>query len=279
MEHLNEHVVKIHPRKGFSSVNFAELFEYRYLLYLFVWRDVKTRYKQSYIGLIWILLQPLATMVIYSVFFGYLARFPSEGVPYPVYILAGITCWQFFSRSLTSVSTSLADQQALLSKIYFPRLLAPVAALLSSLSDLAVLFLLLLCVMVIFGVPPSFNMVVAFGYLILLGILALAIGLILTGLDALIRDVRHGLALVTQLWYFASPIIYPIELVPEQFRFYYLLNPTTPLVQGFRWALLGGGVAAPPAWAVITSACVTIVLMLIGLMLFQRLERTIVDHI
>jgi lipopolysaccharide transport system permease protein len=279
MEHTNEHVVKIHSRKGFSSVNFAELFEYRYLLYLFVWRDVKTRYKQSYIGIIWILLQPLATMIIYSVFFGYLARFPSEGVPYPVYILAGITCWQFFSRSLTSVSTSLADQQALLSKIYFPRLLAPIAALFSSLSDLAVLFLMLLCVMVIFGVPPSFNMVVAFGYLILLGLLALAIGLILTGLDALLRDVRHGLALLTQLWYFASPIIYPIELVPEQFRFYYLLNPTTPLVQGFRWALLGGGVAAPPAWAVITSICVIIVLMLIGALLFQRLERTIVDHI
>lgn len=279
MEHTNEHVVKIHPRKGFSSVNFAELFEYRYLLYLFIWRDVKTRYKQSYIGVIWILLQPVATMVIYSVFFGYLARFPSEGVPYPVYILAGITCWQFFSRSLSSVSTSLADQQALLSKIYFPRLLAPIAALLSSLTDLAVLFALLLCVMVIFGVPPSFNMVVAFGYLILLGLLALAIGLILTGLDALIRDVRHGLALVTQLWYFASPIIYPIELVPQQFRFYYLLNPTTPLVQGFRWALLGGDVAAPPTWAVLNSACVIVVLMLIGTMLFQRLERTIVDHI
>ncbi|MBY2921250.1 ABC transporter permease [Rhizobium leguminosarum] len=279
MEPTNEHVVKIHPRKGVASVNFAELFEYRYLLYLFIWRDVKTRYKQSYIGIVWILLQPLATMVIYSVFFGYLARFPSEGVPYPVYILAGITCWQFFSRSLISVSTSLADQQALLSKIYFPRLLAPIAALLSSLSDLAVLFMMLLCVMVIFGVPPSFNMIIAFGYLIMLGLLALAIGLILTGLDALIRDVRHGLALVTQLWYFASPIIYPIELVPEKFKVYYLLNPTTPLVQGFRWALLGGNVAAPPAWAVANSACVIIILMLIGTMLFQRLERTIVDHI
>lgn len=279
MSDQTDHTVRIYPRKGFARINIAELFEYRYLLYLFMWRDLKTRYKQSYVGAIWILLQPLATMVIYSVFFGYLARFPSEGVPYPVYILAGITCWSFFSRSLSSVSTSLADQQALLSKIYFPRLLAPIAAIMSSLFDLAVLFTLLLCVMVVFGVPPSFNMLIAFGYLVLLGILALGVGLMLTGLDALIRDVRHALALIMQLWYFGSPIIYPVELVPENIRTFYYLNPTTPLVQGFRWALLGGDVSAPPAWAVLTSCGVSLVFMLIGLALFQRLERTIVDHL
>jgi lipopolysaccharide transport system permease protein len=279
MGDTTDHTVTIYPRKGFARLNFRELSEYRYLLYLFMWRDLKTRYKQSYIGMVWILLQPIATMTIYSVFFGYLAKFPSEGVPYPVYILAGITCWSFFARSLTSVSTSLADQQALLSKIYFPRLLAPIAALLSSTFDLVILFVLLLCVMMIFGVAPSYKMAMAFVYLVLLAVAALGLGLMLTGLDALIRDVRHALALVMQLWYFATPIIYPIELVPEKIKVFYYLNPTTPLVQGFRWALLGGSVSPPPMWAVATSVAVSAVFLLIGLALFQRLERTIVDHI
>jgi lipopolysaccharide transport system permease protein len=279
MGDTTDHTVTIYPRKGFARLNFRELSEYRYLLYLFMWRDLKTRYKQSYVGMVWILLQPIATMTIYSVFFGYLAKFPSEGVPYPVYILAGITCWSFFSRSLTSVSTSLADQQALLSKIYFPRLLAPIAALLSSTFDLVILFVLLLCVMLIFGVAPSYKMALAFVYLVLLAVAALGLGLMLTGLDALIRDVRHALALVMQLWYFATPIIYPIELVPEKIKVFYYLNPTTPLVQGFRWALLGGSVSAPPMWAVATSVAMSAIFLLIGLALFQRLERTIVDHI
>lgn len=274
-----DHTVTIYPRKGFARLNFRELLEYKYLLYLFVWRDLKTRYKQSYIGMVWILLQPIATMTIYSIFFGYLAKFPSEGVPYPVYILAGITCWSFFSRAITGVSTSLADQQALLSKIYFPRILAPVAALLSATFDLMVLFILLLFVMTFFGIAPSYQMAMAFIYLVLLGVIALGLGLMLTGLDALIRDVRHALALFMQLWYFATPIIYPVELVPEKIKVFYYLNPTTPLVQGFRSALLGGSVSPPPLWAVGTSVMTSLIFLLIGLALFQRLERTIVDHI
>ncbi len=272
-------ITKIYPRKGFTRLNFRELYEYRFLLGLLVVRDVKTRYKQSYIGILWIVLQPLATMAIYSTLFGYIARVPSEGVPYPVYILAGITCWQFFSRTITGVSTSLADQQALISKIYFPRLLAPISALFGSLVDVGVLFVILLGVMLVFKVPPSINMLIAFGYLMLLGMLALAVGLILTGLDALARDVRHGLSLVLQVWYFASPILYPVEIVPERFRTLYFLNPTAPLVQGFRWALLGGDVSSPPAWAVMTSVALATALLLIGVLLFQRFERNVVDFI
>ena len=272
-------ITKIYPRKGFTRLIFRELYEYRFLLGLLVVRDVKTRYKQSYIGILWIVLQPLATMAIYSTLFGYIARVPSEGVPYPVYILAGITCWQFFSRTITGVSTSLADQQALISKIYFPRLLAPISALFGSLVDVGVLFVILLGVMLVFKVPPSINMLIAFGYLMLLGMLALAVGLILTGLDALARDVRHGLSLVLQVWYFASPILYPVEIVPERFRTLYFLNPTAPLVQGFRWALLGGDVSSPPAWAVMTSVALATALLLIGVLLFQRFERNVVDFI
>lgn len=256
-----------------------EVIEYRYLLYLLVWREVKTRYKQSFLGTVWILLQPLSTMIIYSIFFGYIARFPSEGVPYPVYILAGITCWQFFTRSVMGVSTSIADQQSLLSKVYFPRILAPTAALVGAMVDFIVLFALLIGMMLAFGLLPSVNMMVAFGFVLLLGLLAFAVGLVLTVLDALYRDVRHGLSVMLQVWYFASPIIYPAKLVPEQFRPYYFLNPASPLIQGFRWSLLGGDVTPPPLWSIGLSVIVSLVILVFGFFLFSRLERTIIDHL
>lgn len=274
---MNQTVIS--ARKGWALFSLKEAIAHRYLLYLLVWREVKTRYKQSFLGAVWIILQPLSTMVIYSIFFGYIARFPSEGVPYPIYILAGITCWQFFTRSIQSVSTSLADHQALLSKIYFPRILAPAAALISAGFDFVVLFVLLIGMMMAFGIWPSFNMVIAFGFVLLLGLLAFAVGLILTGLDAVYRDVRHGLSVMIQVWYFCSPIIYPAKLVPAQFRPYYFLNPASPLIQGFRWAMLGGDVTAPPLWSVGLAVTVSLVLLGIGLFVFSRFERTIIDYL
>jgi len=273
------HTVVLYPRTGLSALDVGEVYAYRNLLYLFFWRDIKTRYKQSYLGVVWIVLSPLVSTAIYSVLLGYIARFPSDGVPYPLYVLVGITAWQFFSRSLAGVSTSLADQQVLINKIYFPRILAPMASVLSAAFDFAIMLALMLLAMLALGILPSPRTLLAAVFIAQMALLALGIGLILTGLDAVVRDVRIVLNLVLQVWYFASPVIYPVQIIPAKFITYYYLNPAAPLVQGFRWALLGGSVPPPPLWSVGLSAGVTVIFLIIGTLFFQKVERTIVDHL
>ncbi len=276
-EDLNE--VRIYPRTGFSFPDLREISQYKSLMFLLVWREIKSRYKQSYLGALWVIFQPLTMMSVYALFLGYVARFPSEGVPYAVYILCSITCWQFFNQSMTGAGTSLANQQALIGKIYFPRILAPMSASLSSFLDLAILIGLLVVVMAFFGIFPSPNAFMAVGILILIGFFAFSLGLALTVLDAFWRDVRHGLGLVIQIWYFASPVIYPVTLVPERFLHFYYMNPMAPLIQGFRWAVLGGDVSMPPLWSFGSSICVILIAFVIGLTVFQRLERNVVDYL
>jgi lipopolysaccharide transport system permease protein len=273
------HTVVLYPRKGMAALDLAEIYAYRNLLFLFFWREIKTRYKQSYLGGVWIVLSPLVSTAIYSVLLGYLARFPSDGVPYPLYVLVGITVWQFFSRCLIGTSTSLADQSVLISKIYFPRIIAPLAAVLSAGFDFGVMLVLLLAAMLALRIFPEPRTLLAFVFVIQMAFLALGIGLILTGIDAVMRDVRIVLNLVLQVWYFASPIIYPIRVVPQKFLTYYYINPVAPLIEGFRWAMLGGATPPPPLWSVLLSAAVSVVLLVIGALLFQKAERTIVDHI
>ena len=273
------YTVVLYPRAGLAAIDLAEVYSYRNLLYLFFWRDIKTRYKQSYLGGVWIVLSPLVSTAIYSILLGYLARFPSDGVPYPLYVLIGITSWGFFSRSLTGVSTSLADQQVLINKIYFPRIIAPMSSVLSAAFDFGIMLTLMFVAMLAIGVFPSPRMLLAFVFILQMALLAMGIGLILTGLDAVMRDVRIVLSLVLQVWYFACPIVYPIRVVPKKLLTYYYLNPATPLIQGFRWALLGGTTPAPPLWSLALSAIVTAILLLCGTLFFQKVERTIVDHI
>lgn len=273
------HTVILYPRTGLSALDLGEVYAYRNLLYLFFWRDIKTRYKQSYLGGVWIVLSPLVSTAIYSVLLGYLARFPSDGVPYPLYVLIGITPWQFFSRSLSGVSTSLADQQVLINKIYFPRILAPMASVLSAAFDFSIMLLLMFVAMLVLGVYPSPRTLLAGLFVAQMGLLALGLGLILTGLDAVMRDVRIALSLVLQVWYFLSPVIYPISVVPKHLLKFYYLNPVAPLIQGFRWALLGGAVTPPPLWSILLSGAVTLVLLTAGTLFFQKVERTIVDHL
>lgn len=269
---------EIKSRHGFLALDLRELWRYRHLLQLFVWRDVKVRYKQTALGIVWLILQPIAMAIIYSIFFGRLARMPSEGVPYPIYVLTGIVIWQFFSRAVSDGTTSLANQTALLSKIYFPRLIAPMTAVAAAAFDFAIMFSVLILAMPFFGMLPQATIILVPIPLCGLGLLALGISLILTGADAVFRDVRYALGFGLQIWYFLSPIVYPLEIVPEAFRTLYLLNPAAPLVQLFRWCMLPG-VIAPPLWSLCASAVVIAMLIAAGLAIFQTVERNIVDQL
>jgi lipopolysaccharide transport system permease protein len=223
-------------------------------------------------------LQPLSTTVIYTIFFGYVARINTGKLPYAVFLLGGIVIWQYFSKALTDGSTSLANYSSLISKVHFPRLIVPIATVMSAGMDLLVMLGILLGAMLLYGVAPGWPVILAPIFILMTTLLTLGLSLCLTGIDAQFRDVRHVLAFVLQAWYFASPIVYPISLVPERFHTLYLLNPMTPIIMGFRWTFIGDSVA-PPLWSVGVSFAISSVLILVGLVLFQRMERNIVDHL
>jgi lipopolysaccharide transport system permease protein len=216
--------------------------------------------------------------IIYSVFFGKLAQIPTGELPYMVFALSAIVLWQFFSRAVLEGSTSLTAQQALIGKIYFPRVIAPLTALLGSLVDFVIMLGVLFAAMLVFRTAPKWTIVTLPLWLFGLACLALGVSLLLAGLDAIYRDVRLALAFLIQVWYFLSPIIYPVELVPDPYRFYYLLNPATPFIQGFRATVLGQN-NLPPSWSIIVACATTTIILLLGLAVFHRIERTIVDRI
>jgi lipopolysaccharide transport system permease protein len=260
---------------GWRSLNIRELWEYRELLYFLVWRDIKVRYKQTVLGATWAILQPFLTMVVFSVFFGSLARLPSDGVPYPIFAYCALLPWQLFAHALTESGNSLVANRHLITKVYFPRLAIPAAAVLAGLVDFGVAFLVLLGMMFYYGrMPPP--TVVALPFFLLLAIAtALAVGLWLSALNVRYRDVRYTIPFLTQFWLFATPIAYSSSLVPEQWRALYGLNPMAGVVEGFRWALLGAGQGAGPL--VLVSALTVAVLFLGGLVYFRRVERTFAD--
>ena len=268
----------IAPPKGWQPLDLAELWRFRSLLTIFVWRDLKVRYKQSALGLMWVILQPLALTVVYSVFFGYIARIPSEGVPYPVFFLGGMILWQFFSNSLTQGAVSLTSQQALITKIYFPRALAPLSTVVSALVDFGVMFLLLIGVMLVYRVTPTPAILYAPLFAVMAALLAFAVCLWLSAIDAMYRDARYALAFIVQLWYFGTPIIYPLSLVPEKWRFIFLFNPMAAFVLGFRWSMLGD-TAPPDPSLIVTGISVTLVLLVTGAYFFRRVEQRVVDMI
>ena len=231
-------VVHIGPARSWASLNLSELVEYRELLYFLVWRDIKVRYKQTALGVLWALLQPLFMMLVFTLFFGRLGKLPSDGLPYSVFTLCALLPWQLFSHALTESSNSLVANERLISKVYFPRLLVPLAAVVGGLADFGVAFLLLLAVMVFYGVTPGIA-VLALPLLVLFAIAtAFAVGLWLSALNVQYRDVRYTLVFATQLWMFATPVAYSASLVPEGWRALYGLNPMVGVVEGFRWALL-----------------------------------------
>jgi lipopolysaccharide transport system permease protein len=274
--HAPRHV-RIRPTRGWVSLRLGDLWDYRELLFFLAWRDVKVRYKQTALGALWAVLQPLALMGVFALFLGHFLKVPSDGVPYPIFAYTALLPWTFFAQSLNASSTSLVVNANLVSKIYFPRLVLPMSATLGFLIDLVIGLALLVGMMVIYSTYPTWG-VLLLPVLILLAILTvLAVAVWLSAISARYRDVVYGMPLLVQLWLFASPIAYSSSMIPDQWRWLYALNPMVGVIDGFRWALLGTGSA--PGMTMLISLAVTLVALAGGLAYFRRTERTFADTI
>lgn len=268
-------VLILRPSSGFLRLNLREVWDYRELLYFLVWRDVKVRYKQTVLGAAWAIVQPVMTMLVFSIFFGRLAKVPSDGIPYPVFAFTALLPWQLFAYALSESSNSLVSNQNLITKVYFPRLVIPIAAVLAGLVDFAIAFVVLLVLMLYYGIVPTAAVALLPLFMVLAVMTALAVGLWLSALNVKYRDVRYTIPFLTQFWMFATPVAYPSSLVPEQWRALYGLNPMAGVVEGFRWALLGKSHGPGPLLAV--SVAAVVVLLVGGLMYFRRTESTFAD--
>lgn len=269
--------VRLTPGSGRLDATLRELFEFRELLAVFTWRLVAVQYKQSILGLGWAVINPLVTTIVFSVVFGVLAAIPSDGKPYPLFILAGLTLWQYFARAVTMGSTSLVAHSGILTKVYFPRLILPISAALAVLLDLGVTLLLLLIVMLFYGVAPGAEILAAPIFIFLTMVLAIAVNLLLSALNALYRDIGFVIPFLLQIWMYVTPVIYPLSLVPERWRWVPYLNPMTSLVEGIRWSMVGG--PAPSLYGLAAGVAVTAVALFSGIAVFRRLEEAVADRI
>lgn len=273
----NVQIIRIEPTKGWVALQLKELWAYRELLYFLVWRDIKVRYKQTALGAAWAIIQPVFTMIVFSIVFGRLGKIPSDGIPYPIFTLAALVPWTFFSQGLSQASNSLVGSAHLIKKVYFPRLSVPIAAVTSGLIDLALAFVVLLGMMVYYGILPTIHVVWLPPLLLLTVVTSLGVSLWLSALNVQFRDVRHVLPFLTQLWLFATPIAYPSSLLPEPWKMLYSINPMVGVVEGFRWALLGADSAPGPM--IIVSALAALAILVSGTFYFRRLEKTFADVI
>lgn len=268
-------VTIIRPSRGWISLNLRDLWEYRELLYFLIWRDVKVRYKQTVLGAAWAIIQPFFTMVVFALFFGKLAKMPSDGIPYPIFSYAALVPWTFFANGLSQSSTSLVASANLIKKVYFPRLVVPISAVISGGVDFALAFAVLLGMMLFYGVVPT-AAVIWLPLLLLLALVAsLGVGLWLTAMNVQFRDVRYAVPFLVQAWMFATPIAYPSSLLDEPWRSLYGINPMAGVIEGFRWALLGTETAPGPI--IFVSALVAVGLLVSGAFYFRRMEKTFAD--
>jgi lipopolysaccharide transport system permease protein len=270
-------VFEIRPTTGWCSLDLRELWAYRELVYFLAWREIKVRYKQTAIGVAWAVLQPLAMMVVFTVLFGKLASIPSEGVPYPLFALAGLLPWQLFSRVISESTNSLVADQRLITRVYFPRIIVPVATTIAAIADFVIAGGLLVALMFFYGVIPSAAVIWLPVFVLLMVVTALGIGLWLSALNVEYRDVRHTVPFLIQFWFFVTPVVYPSRLVPEPWQVLYGLNPMVGVIEGFRWALLGVGQGPSPMLTV--SALIAISLFVGGIIWFQRREESFVDSL
>jgi lipopolysaccharide transport system permease protein len=268
-------VTIIQRSRGWSALNLRELWKYHELLYFLTWRDIKVRYKQTVLGAAWAILQPLLTMVVFSIFFGSLAKVPSDGVPYPIFAYVALLPWQLFSYSLQNAGNSLVGSQNLITKVYFPRLVIPVSAVLSGVVDFAIAFVVLIGMMFYYGIPLRWSMLTLPLFILLALATSLAAGLWLSALNVKYRDVRYVIPFLTQFWLFLTPVAYPSSMIPAAIRPFYGLNPMAGVVEGFRWALLGTTGGMGPLMVV--SVIVVLVLLVGGFYYFRRFERTFAD--
>jgi len=271
----DSHVIVVKPSKGWISLKLKELWEYRELLYFMVWRDIKVRYKQTVLGVAWAIIQPFFTMVVFSIFFGRLAKVPSDGLPYPIFAYAALVPWTFFANGLNQASNSLVGNANLIRKVYFPRLVVPISSVISGVVDFVLAFAVLLGMMMFFGIFPTLNIIWLPFLLLLTFITSLGTGLWLSALNVQFRDVRYTLPFLTQFWLFATPIAYPSSLLSEPWRTLYAINPMVGVVEGFRWALLGTDTAPGPI--MIVSSLVALALLIGGAYYFRRLEKSFAD--
>ncbi len=265
------------PSKGWNALNLRELWDYRELLYFFVWRDVKVRYKQTLLGASWAILQPVFAMVVFSLFFGRLARMPSDGIPYPLFVFTGLVPWMFFANAIGQASESLVANSNLIKKVYFPRLCVPLASVMAGLVDFGIGFIVLLMFVAWYGIVPSATIILVPVFLFLAVLTALGVTTWLSALNVQYRDVRYIIPFLVQFWLFATPIAYPSSLLSEPWRTLYGINPMVGVVEGFRWALLGTQVNPGPM--LLVSGIVTLSATITGAFYFRRMEKTFADTV
>jgi lipopolysaccharide transport system permease protein len=275
--HISESlpVIRIEPSRGWVSLKLKELWEYRELLYFLIWRDVKVRYKQTVLGAAWAIIQPFFTMVVFSLFFGKLAKIPSDGIPYPIFSYAALVPWTFFANGLGKASTSIVGSSSLIKKIYFPRLAMPIASVLSGVVDFVLAFAVLIGMMFYYGLVPTVNIIWLPLLLGLSFMTSLGVALWLSAMNVQFRDVQYIIPFLTQFWLFATPVAYPSSLLSEPWRTLYGINPMVGVVEGFRWALLGTRTAPGPI--IIVSSLVALLLLVSGAFYFRRMEKTFAD--
>jgi lipopolysaccharide transport system permease protein len=266
---------RIEPKKGWVSVDLNDLWHYRELLLFLAWRDVKVRYKQTALGAAWAVIQPLFTMLLFTVFFGRLAKVPSDGIPYPLFSYTALLPWQLFAYALTESSNSVVANERLITKVYFPRLIVPLASILAGLVDFAIAFVLVLGMMAWYHTAPTWAMLTLPLFLLFTIVTALAVGLWLSALNVQYRDVRYTLTFIVQFWLIASPVAYSASMVPAKWRPFYGINPMAGVIEGFRWALLGK-TPAPGAMLWVSVLVVSVVLVG-GLYYYRRMEKTFAD--
>jgi lipopolysaccharide transport system permease protein len=267
----------IRPISGWVPINLRDLWEYRELLYFLTWRDIKVRYKQTALGMAWVILQPLLLMLVFTMFFGRLVGLPSDGIPYPVFTYTALLPWQLFSRALNEGSMSLIAHERVITKTYFPRILLPASAVLASLVDFGIASLVLIGFLLFYGAQPGLAIFTLPLFVLLVAMAAFGVSLWLAAFNVLYRDVRYVLPFLTQIWMFATPIIYPISVVPDSWRLLYSLNPMVGVVEGFRWALLGNSSGMDAMFGL--SALVVAGVLGGGVLYFQSVQQTFADVI
>lgn len=268
-------VILVRPSKGWASLNLGELWRYRELVYFFIWRDIKVRYKQTLLGAAWAIIQPFFVMVIFNIFFGKLAKIPSDGIPYPIFSYVALLPWQLFENGVRKAGNSLVSGRNLLTKVYFPRLAIPIATVIAGLVDFALALTILLGMMWFYDYSPTKWILFTPLLLILALVTALGTGLWLSALNVTYRDVGYIIPFILRVWFFLTPITYSASIVPEEYQTIYALNPMTGVIQGFRWAMLGAG--EPPSALILASTVAAVFLMISGLFYFRRMERTFAD--
>jgi len=270
-------VTEIRPDRGWLDLDLGAVWRYRELLGVLVMRDLQVLYKQALLGAGWAILQPVFAVIIFSIIFGYIVKMPSEGVPYPLFAFAGVLPWTYFAEAVRRSGTGLVTDSELVRKVYFPRLIMPLANVISPLVDFCIAFVVLLVVMAFYGIAPSWKMLVIPPLMVIAAFLALSIGLWLGPINVRFRDIKHTLPFLIQIWMYASPIVYPLSIVPQEWQALYALNPMVGVIEGFRWAVFDRG--EPNFQALAMSGVVIVLLLAGGLVFFRRMERTFADVI